>query len=119
MAAAGASRRCTKSRKRPAPANAQCHCRFLVRFYDVSHSGSESSATDRRVAGHSKWRAFTIEQASSSMAPKRYSLHRRQRLDCYCKQGAVHRSLSRRCRQSKDLAGLTLQRSGHGSATTR
>jgi hypothetical protein len=50
---------------------------------------------------------FTNDSVGSNKALKRYSRHRRQRTDCCYKRAAERRSLSRPCRPSKYLAGLT------------
>ena len=50
---------------------------------------------------------LTNDSVGSNKALKRYSRHRRQRTDCCYKRAAERRSLSRPCRPSKYLAGLT------------
>lgn len=50
---------------------------------------------------------LTNDSVGSNRALKRYSRHRRQRTDCCYKRAAERRSLSRPCRPSKYLAGLT------------
>jgi hypothetical protein len=50
---------------------------------------------------------LTNDSVGSNRALKWYSRHRRQRNDCCYKRAAERRSLSRPCRPSKYLAGLT------------
>jgi hypothetical protein len=58
-------------------------------------------------APSSKRLMLTNDSVGSNRALKRYSRHRRQRTDCCYKRAAERRSLSRPCRPSKYLAGLT------------
>src|SRR5262249_18655960 len=90
---------------------------IAVIWFDVVNSheqrcGNDANAEDENdspsnfLASHPLG-SFTNDSVGSNKGPLRYSLHRKQLLDCCCKRAAARRSLCRPCRRSRELVGLT------------